>query len=87
MISITTKYLPVTNTRPSRIKAYRADHDKGETTVTVPYDHELDLDQNHRIAAQTLAVKLGWDGTWFTGFGAPGFAHHVLSHAQSEFQV
>ena len=87
MISITTKYLPATNHRGSRIKAYRADHDAGDTTITVPYDHELDLGKNHRIAAQTLASKLDWRGTWFTGFGAAGFAHHVLAHNQNEFEV
>lgn len=87
MISITTKYLPCTDHRGSRIKAYRADHDKGDTTLTVPYDHALNLDENHVAAALALASKLSWHGTWHTGFGAPGYAHHVMATEPASFEV
>ena len=61
--AITTKYLPYTNTRPSRTKAISA---SGQT-LTIPYDHELGADANHAKAAQALATKLDWKGIWVAG--------------------
>lgn len=87
MISITTKYLSATSNRGARIKAFRADHDKGETTVTVPYDYALDANGNHLAAARSLAAKLGWDGTWYGGNGAPGFCHYVMISGRDSFTI
>lgn len=87
MVSITTKYIGPTNTKGSRIRATRADHSTGDVTVTVPYDHALGIDDNHRFAAETLATKLGWSGHWHQGHGAPGFCHFVLATEHDGFIV
>jgi hypothetical protein len=57
MQAIQTKYLPATNFKPSRIKAWS---DAGSIIVT--YSHEHDVSGEHYAAAQALAVKLGWIG-------------------------
>ena len=70
MQTITTKYLAATNTRGSRIKATQSNDFYSETykpqSITMSYDYALNADQNHAKAAQLLATKLGWKGT-FTG--------------------
>lgn len=53
--AITVKYLPVTNTKPSRWKATAA-----AGSVTISYEHAWDAAQNARVAAETLAGKFGW---------------------------
>lgn len=60
--AITTKYLPYTNSRPSRIKA-----EAFARSLTIPYDHSLSTDKNHEAAAVALIEKLGWGGIWYVG--------------------
>jgi hypothetical protein len=56
MQAIQTKYLGVTNTKGSRIKATCA-----AGSITIPYPHELGQGQPaHRKAAEALVAKLGW---------------------------
>lgn len=62
MQAITTKYLPPTNHRGSRIKATCA-----AGSVTVPWSHELNVEENHTEAAGALAIRLGWRGEWLGG--------------------
>jgi len=50
MYAIKTKFLAPTNHRPSRIKAI-SDHGK----VTINYDHSKNIEDNHKVAAETLA--------------------------------
>jgi len=57
MQAIQTKYLPATNFKPSRIKAWC---DAGSIIVT--YSHEHDVSGEHYAAAQALVIKLGWTG-------------------------
>jgi hypothetical protein len=64
--AITTKYLPPTNYKGSRIKASCA-----ARSLTVHIDHALNIEANHAAAAQALASKMGWGGNWFAG-GMPG---------------
>jgi len=52
MQSIVTKYLPATNSRPSRIKATC---DRGSTII--PYPHELSGDAVHIAAVSKLVHK------------------------------
>lgn len=52
MQAIVTKFLPCTNTRGSRIKAWC---DRG--SITVSYDHGLSDDDTHKAAAQALCRK------------------------------
>lgn len=55
MQAIQTKYMGPTNTRGSRIKATAA-----AGSITVGYDHALDVEGNHVAAAKALCAKLGW---------------------------
>lgn len=77
--AIETRYLGPTNTRGGRIKASAY-----AGSITVPYDHELNADQNHYRAAMALAAKCGkhaeqyggksiWThGEWTQGGNAKG---------------
>lgn len=57
MQAIQTKFLPCTNFRGSRVKAWCE-----AGSVTVGWDHVLNVDENHAAAAAALAEKLGWIG-------------------------
>ena len=77
--AIETRYLGPTNTKDGRIKA-----SAWAGSVTVPYDHELNTEDNHRAAAMALAAKCAkhaeqyggksiWsEGTWTQGGNAKG---------------
>ena len=54
--AIITKWIGPTNTRGSKIKARCAGG-----SVTLHYDDALNLDENHRVAAQRLREKMQWD--------------------------
>ena len=62
MQAIRTRYYGPTNTRGSRITA---SCEAGR--LTVPYDHALDLDDNHKAAADALTAKLGWTRWRYVG--------------------
>lgn len=62
MQAIQTKFIPVTNYRPSRVKAWCE-----AGSLTVCWDHGLNVDENHASAARTLRDKLGWAAD---GYGA-----------------
>lgn len=53
MQSIVTKYIPATNTKPSRIKAtcWRG-------SVTLSFNHELSVTGNHEAAIKYMADEL-----------------------------
>lgn len=51
MIAIHTKYVPATNTRGARIKAYT---NNGHKPVTLPVDHDLGDVERHAKAARVL---------------------------------
>lgn len=58
--AIETKWLGPTNVRGSRVKA------KAEAgSITLPWDHSLNSDENHRKAAEALAAKFGWVGDYY----------------------
>lgn len=52
MQAIITKYLPVTDRKSSRIKAVC---ERGSLTVT--WDHALDVGENHRAACDALCAR------------------------------
>lgn len=58
MQAIITKYLPATNHRGSWIKATSF-----SGSITKPYEYEYSTSDNHRIAANTLMMKFGWEKT------------------------
>lgn len=60
--AITTKFIPATDTRGSRVKATA-----NGGTVTLDYDHAMNGDENHTEAARQLADRLNWRGQWFSG--------------------
>ena len=64
--AIQTKFLGPTNTRGARVKAIA---DAG--SITVQWDHRLNIQDNHRAAAVALARRYGWGEDW-TGGGLPG---------------
>ena len=74
MKAIQTKYLPCTNSRGSRIKAWT----EGGNTSVIGYPHELSGDEVHRLAAQMLCDKLGWDMEFITGGLPNGDYCHVF---------
>lgn len=55
MQAIETKFFGPTNFKGSRIKAECA-----AGSVTVGYDHALNLEENHIAAAKALVAKLDW---------------------------
>lgn len=57
---IRTKYIPCTDTKGSRMKAYARHGRKGEPSLVMSYDHSLDTSGNHNKAAAALALFLGW---------------------------
>jgi hypothetical protein len=56
MQAILTKYFGPGNVRGSRISAEAA-----AGKVIVPYDHALNFEDNHKMAALALIKKVGWD--------------------------
>ncbi len=84
MQAIQTKYFGPTNHNGSRIKATAA-----AGSVTVDYDHALNVGDNHKAAAAALVAKLGWGTTpinalrlsWVDGFLKDGTMVHVPAPA------
>lgn len=70
MQAIQTKYHGPTNVRGSRISA-KCDAKR----IVLSWDHSLDADGNHKMAAAELIKRLGWDvkedgrkrDPWFMG--------------------
>jgi hypothetical protein len=62
MQAITTKFLPPTNVRGSRVKATAQ-----AGSVTLHWDHALNPEGNHRAAAMAFVRKFKWDGEWIGG--------------------
>lgn len=67
MPAIFTHYIGPTNFKPSRVKAVTASK---MHSVTLCWDHDLNMEGNHRAAAITLIEKMealsegGWKGEW-----------------------
>jgi hypothetical protein len=85
--AITTKHLPATNHRGSRIKA---SCEAG--TITVSWDYALDAQDNHKAAALALIQKLGWSGLaggsdWYGGSPGKNAKGYVFVHAVSYAKV
>jgi len=70
MQAIQTKYIPATNTKGSRIKAWC---NAGQ--LTMGYPHEFNEFGAHEHVAKQLQIKLGWVGKYYGrlyGGGLPG---------------
>lgn len=73
MQAIKTRYLGPTNYRGARIKASAQ-----AGSVTVSYDYALNIDANHKAAAQALIDKMDWCFTFSSGVLPGGDWCHVL---------
>lgn len=79
MQAILTKYIGPTNTKGTRIKAECA-----AKSLTVSWDHSVDVQENHEQAAAQLAEVLGWGpdyGTLMSGCLPSGDYCHVFVKA------
>lgn len=76
MKTISTKFLPATNYRGSRIKA--AD---GDNSITLSYDHAANAEANHAAAALALCRKLNWEGAMQGGSTKDGMVFCFLDKA------
>lgn len=72
MQAIITKYLCPTNNRGARIKATCA-----AGSITIAFDHAINLEPNHIRAALALQEKLGRSGKLHTGCIHTGDYVHV----------
>lgn len=79
MQAIKTKYLPVTNTKPSRIKA---SCEAG--SITIPFYYDLPIVDLHRLAASKLIQKLKWHVTEIHTGGLKDCYVHVLVFKRRE---
>jgi hypothetical protein len=68
MKAISTKYLGPTDTKGSRIRAFAND----VRGVTVPWNYELENEENHRAAAEALLAKMDWSGNLAGGWVKDG---------------
>ena len=86
MQAIQTKYLPATNTKQSRIKAWC-----NAGSVTIGYPHEHSEADAHYSAAQALIVQLGWTGQHYGQLcqgslpGNAGYCHVMVKGLQPSF--
>lgn len=76
--AITTKFLGPTDCRGARIVAKAA---AGRRTYE--WNYALGIEENHALAAQRLAEKLRWHGTWYGG-GLPADDGYVFVLAESD---
>lgn len=82
MQAIETKYIPATNTKPSRIKAIAS-----AGSVTIGY-HDCDgYDDAHRRAAIELCRKFGWSGEIAGGTLKNGSQVWVIMRDESDREV
>jgi hypothetical protein len=72
--AIETRYLGPTNTKGGRIKATA-----WAGSVTVGYDYALDVQENHKAAADALIAKLGWTGTFAQGGNVKGDGYYFVN--------
>lgn len=75
--NVITSYRGPTNTKGSRIIA-RSEH----TKITIPYDHDLGIAENHRQAAETLRQRLNYPeaAVMLSGELPNGDYAHVFFH-------
>jgi hypothetical protein len=69
--AIQTRFIPPTNTRPSRVKAFCE-----AKAITRSWDHSLNVCENHYAIAMELAKIMNWptDGHGFGSLPNDGYA-------------
>lgn len=73
-IAIQTKFIPPTNSRGSRYKAYT----ESKRSITVGAADNLSAQDNHRAAALALCKKMNWDGDLVEGGTTTGYVYVFL---------
>lgn len=68
MQAIFTKYLPATDLKGSRVKAWAE-----AGSVTIPYDTSKDVEEAHIKAIWAFLAKFGWRGIFHVGAWDKGF--------------
>ncbi len=79
MQAIQTKFLPPTNAKGARVKAWC---DAG--SITLPWDHARDVQKNHENAFISLVNKLGWRGEWTSGTAERGSFGYVFCRRRDD---
>lgn len=84
MIAIETRYIPCTNTKPSRIKAYTSNPGQYVMMSVSAAEHQSPGKGNHdedthRVVAQALADKMNWPGKLIAGGTKRGYAFVFVS--------
>ena len=83
MKAITTRFIPCSNTRGSRVAAFDGDGNR----VVLSKDDSLKRDDTHRRAAVALCRKMGWSGTLVQGWLRRGEEVFVFLSEQETFKV
>lgn len=83
MKAITTKFFGAANHRGFRIKAIEPDG----ISVTIPYDHAIDSQENHARTAIALCRKLGWRGTLGAGYTKTGMVFVWIDNEANQYEV
>lgn len=76
--AITTKYIGPSNTKGSRIKATAA-----AGSITIHYDDSLNSERAHAKAAEALANKFKWKGSYYQG-GMPNDSGYCFVHCEDK---
>jgi hypothetical protein len=79
--AIETKFFGPTNHRGGRVKATCQ-----ARSITVSWDHALNVEDNHTAAAQALAHKMDWAGDWIGGAKQDGTGYAFV-HGATAFSV
>lgn len=77
--AIKTKYLCPTNFRGARVKATAE-----AGSLTVPWDHALNVEDNHAVAAKMLCQRYGWQGHYSAGGTKDGYVFVYAAPIQSD---
>lgn len=79
MKAIKTSYLGPTDRRGGRIKATDCDRN----SLVVPYQYDLNDDENHKVAATLLCEEMKWKGKTIMG-SFPLFNVHVFVKEETQ---
>lgn len=83
MTAISTKIIPATNSRPTRIKAESGNGNKIVVSKSACEDCLTQQNQNeeniHRVAAEMLCKKMGWKGKLAAGGTREGWVFVFVS--------
>jgi len=83
MQAIQTKYIPCTDFKDNRYKAWIA----GGSSITLTQADNLEPQDNHKRVAIALATKMGWKGVYQGGCLPNGNYCWTISDTDSSFEV